>query len=111
MKVEITGNKAKATGTATIDPKSLPDLETALNRAGPWEWFLRDCAWYPDFLQCRPAPGVLIQIDSPKGGSYRCLVVVGDGGSRETIDGTLRGILKLVGVGEWEEIEGYEGYE
>lgn len=31
--------------------KSLPDLETALNQAGPWEWFLRDCAWYPDFLQ------------------------------------------------------------
>jgi hypothetical protein len=92
---------------------SLPDLETALNRAGPWEWFLRDCAWYPDFLQCRPAPGVLIQIDSPKSGSYRCLVVAGDGVglSRKQIDETFAAILDKLGVGEKEEIEAYEGYE
>jgi len=94
-------------------PTSLHDLESALTHAGPWEWRVRDCAWYPDFLQCRPAANVSIQIDSPEKGNYRCLIVAGDGAglSRKQIDETLRGIFEKVGVEEREEIESYEEYE
>lgn len=61
----------------------------------------------------RPAPGVLIQIDSYKDGKNRCLIVAGDGAglSRKQIDETFTAILEKLGVGEKEEIEGYEGYE
>ncbi|HEX5035892.1 MAG TPA: hypothetical protein VFX30_01895 [bacterium] len=94
-------------------PTRLHDLEAALNAAGPWEWRLRDCAWYPDFLQCRPVADVSIQIDSPKEGDCRCLIVASDGAglSREQIDRTLTGILEKVETGEREEIAAYEGYE
>jgi hypothetical protein len=48
-------------------------MEVILNESSPWKWRVRDCAWYPDFLQCNPEDGMRICIYK-EGSVYRCLV-------------------------------------
>lgn len=53
--------------------KSIYEMETTLNEVGPWEWRVRDCDWYPDFLQCNLDREIRICIYK-EGSVYRCLV-------------------------------------
>lgn len=63
--------------------KSLEEMLTQLNEAGPWTWELRDSAWYADYLSTRLAPGIRIRIhEFPSQGS-EAGVYVGPG----TVDG------------------------
>ncbi|HXG67001.1 MAG TPA: hypothetical protein VNO70_18000 [Blastocatellia bacterium] len=42
--------------------KPIEAILTAWNEAGPWQWGLRDSAWYGDYLNTRPAEGVRVRI-------------------------------------------------
>jgi hypothetical protein len=60
-------------------PKSLYEMGAMLTAAGPWQWGVRDCAFYPDYLQCRPAAGVRIcvyEVNPPGGPAYRSYVEI-----------------------------------
>lgn len=89
--------------------KSLYEMEKALNEAGPWEWMVRDCDWYPDYLHCRPQSGtrVCIYAVKPPGpeAGYRCLA---EGEAREGADSVLRDYLGRLGVEGLREIEASE---
>jgi hypothetical protein len=37
-------------------------IETTWNEAGPWQWQLRDSAWYGDYLNTRPLEGVRVRV-------------------------------------------------
>lgn len=47
--------------------QSLESMLTTFNQAGPWQWQLRDSAWYGDYLNTRPAEGVRVRIQSYAG--------------------------------------------
>ena len=52
-------------------------MEPLLQQAGPWPWRVRDCAWYPDFLQAYPEKDVkicLYQVSVPR--HFRVLVEI-----------------------------------
>jgi hypothetical protein len=71
--------------------RSLYEMQETLDRAGPWRWGVKDCAWYPDFVLCRPCDGVricLYEQKPPGGPGYRCHVEIapGSGHQRSTID-------------------------
>jgi hypothetical protein len=88
---------------------SLHEMERALNQSGPWEWRVRDCAWYPDFLQCRPQSGAricLYEIKPPGGAAgYRCQV---EAGSKEGVDPILKEALGRLPIEGLKEIEAGE---
>ncbi len=89
--------------------ESFSEMEEILNRSGPWDWKMRDCAWYPDFLQCRPQSGARICIYAlkpPDGGSgYRCVI---EADSRTEIDSVLKESLGKLLVENLREAEAYE---
>jgi hypothetical protein len=41
---------------------SLELIEDVWNNAGPWQWQLRDSAWYGDYLNARPVEGVRVRV-------------------------------------------------
>lgn len=45
--------------------KTLEEIQAILNQAGPWEWIMRDSAWYGDYLWANPAASVKIKIYEP----------------------------------------------
>ena len=78
--------------------RSLSEMEPILDRSGPWRWRVRDCAWYPDFLQSRPYDDVRICVyerNPPGGPSYRSLVEIDptSGRPRPTIEAVFVGLL------------------
>ena len=100
------------------------------NAAGPWQWTLRDSAWYGDYLNTRPVEGVRARIhEFPQQASeagvfvgpgtvegvryesgYTALLQIEDG-SRATkaeIDATLAGLLRQIGAENIREIEPYD---
>jgi hypothetical protein len=92
---------------------SLSEMESILDRAGPWRWGIRDCAWYPDFLQCRPHDGVricLYERKPPGGPGYRCLVEIaaGSGQQRSAIDPILVRVLETLPATGLVEVESGE---
>ena len=48
--------------------RSLKDVLSAWNAAGPWRWEMRDSHWYRDYLNTRPLAGVRVRIheDAPR---------------------------------------------
>jgi hypothetical protein len=89
---------------------SLSEMEAILVQAGPWRWGIRDCAWYPDFLQCRPHDGVricLYALKPPGGPGYRCLVEIApvSGQQRPAIDAILVGLLERLPATDRVEVE------
>jgi hypothetical protein len=90
--------------------RPLYEMQPVLDRAGPWRWGIKDCAWYPDFLLCRPHDGVricLYERKPPGGPGYRCHVEVAavSGQRRSTIDPVLVGLLEMLPVTERVEVE------
>jgi hypothetical protein len=90
--------------------RSLSEMEAILDRSGPWRWGIRDCAWYPDFLQCRPDDQVricLYERKPPGGPGYRCLVEISSGSRqhRSSIDPVLVGLLGKLPVADLVEVE------
>jgi hypothetical protein len=89
--------------------RSLAEMEASLGGSG-WDWAIRDCAWYPDFLQCRPDGGVricLYETKPPGGPGYRCLVEIAPGSRQEraSIDPVLVGSLRALPVRDLVEVE------
>jgi hypothetical protein len=59
--------------------RSLYEMAPILNGCGPWTWGVRDCAFYPDYLQCRPHEDLRLcvyEVDPPGGPAYRCHVEI-----------------------------------
>lgn len=44
--------------------ESLESMRAAFNQSGPWQWELRDSAWYGDYLNTRPEEGIRVRIES-----------------------------------------------
>lgn len=42
--------------------RTLDQIVSQLNDAGPWSWQVRESYWYGDYLNCRPAKGIRIRI-------------------------------------------------
>jgi hypothetical protein len=75
--------------------KSLYEMEPLLTQAGPWQWMVRDCEWYPDFLQSRRPDGgrmCIYAVDPPDGRVYRAYLEGGRAG-RPKIDPPFRALL------------------
>jgi hypothetical protein len=90
--------------------RSLHDMATMLDQWGPWRWGVKDCAWYPDFIQCRPLDGVricLYERTPPGGPGYRCHVETagGAGPPRPAIDALLGELLDRLPVTDRVEVE------
>lgn len=88
--------------------KSLYELETILNETSPWPWIVRDCAWYPDFLQASPHKNVRICIYRPSSQpTYRSLVEIGESSKleRSSLDPFLLDLLKRLSTEILTEIE------
>jgi len=87
--------------------KSLYEMAPALTGAGPWEWGVRDCAFYPDYLQCRPAPGIRIciyEVKPPGGPAYRSYVELRGETERAAVDPVFLKLLGILPVAGLEEI-------
>ncbi len=81
--------------------KSLYQMEPLLNQAGDWQWIVRDCAWYPDFLQCRPSAGVRIciyEVKPPGGPLYRVLVEIEPEAKNPSVKGRFLELLEGLAV-------------
>jgi hypothetical protein len=90
--------------------KSLYEMEPLLHQAGPWRWAIKDCAWYPDFLQSRRPDGGRIcvyAVDPPDGRVYRAYLEAGPSapGGRSAVDPVFRGLLARLPVTGLREIE------
>jgi hypothetical protein len=90
--------------------RSLYEMEPILDQAGPWRWRVRDCAWYPDFLQCRPDDDVRICLSErkpPGGPGYRCMVEIAPRSRqhRASLDRILVGLLGKLPVTDLVEVE------
>jgi hypothetical protein len=91
-------------------PQSLDQMEPVLSQAGPWQWLVRDCAWYPDFLQCRRPDGGRIcvyAVDPPDGRVYRAHLEAGSAG-RPAVDPVFRALLGRLPVTGLAEVEAEE---
>jgi hypothetical protein len=42
--------------------RPLESLLALFNEAGPWQWEMRESAWYGDYLNARPSDGVRVRI-------------------------------------------------
>lgn len=42
--------------------RSLEAMLSVFNEAGPWEWELRESAWYGDYLNTQPIKGLRVRI-------------------------------------------------
>jgi hypothetical protein len=93
--------------------KSLYEMAPVLNQAGPWQWGVKDCAWYPDFLLCRPQGGVqlcIYEVNPPGGPAYRSYAEIDPrtGLRREAIEPVLAKLLATVGAAGLTEIPAKE---
>jgi hypothetical protein len=91
--------------------RSLFEMGTILDQAAPWGWGVKDCAWYPDYLVCRPAAGVRICIyeqNPPGGPGYRCHVEIRSASPRSAIDPTLVAALGRLPASDLVEVEAGE---
>jgi hypothetical protein len=90
--------------------RSLYEMPPILDQAGPWRWGIKDCAWYPDFVLCRPDGDVricLYEQKPPGGPTYRCVVEIGHGARvpRSSIDPALVAALGRLPVTDLVEVE------
>jgi hypothetical protein len=102
--------------------RSLEDLHAVFNEAGPWQWQLRDSAWYGDYLNTRPTEGVRVRVhEYPQAGEAGTFVGIRDKGfsallqieagslaARAEVDSIFQGLLSRVNVRETVEIEPYD---
>lgn len=93
--------------------RSIYEMEDVLNSAGTWQWRVRDSAWYPDFLQCRPQKGIrscIYSEEPPNGRSYRCHVEISTSSEseRDSVEPVLLKLLEHLGVRELNEVEANE---
>lgn len=79
--------------------KSIYEMEPILNRSGSLKWYVRDCHWYPDYLQSRFDEDLRICIYQ-EGPLLHCLVESRSGSDldRSLIDGTLLPLLEKIPV-------------
>jgi hypothetical protein len=101
---------------------SIGDMLAAFNAAGPWQWKLRDSAWYGDYLNTRPTEGVRVRVhEYPQAGEAGVFVGLRNRGfsallqieakslaSQAEVDEVLRGLLNTVNAQSITEIEPYD---
>ncbi len=93
--------------------RSLYEMAPILNQSGSWTWGVRDCAFYPDYLQCRPHADLRVcvyAVNPPWGPVYRCHVEIGSRSAerRETIEPILVALLGELPVRGLVEVEAGE---
>lgn len=90
--------------------KSIYEMEPLFNEMGSWHWRVRDCAWYPDFLQAYPGEGARLCIYLPDleiPTHYRALIEADSEAKRPLLDNALQTCLEklaatqvVAGIGE-----------
>ncbi len=102
--------------------RSLDELHAAFDKAGPWQWALRDSAWYGDYLNTRPAEGVRARIHAypqtgaagtftglrDRGFSALLQIDAGSPATRDAIDRIFRGLLARAAATEITPIQPYD---
>ena len=101
---------------------SIERIIAAFNAIGPWQWKLRDSAWYGDYLNTRPTEGVRVRIHQypqaeeagvfvglrNRGFSALLLIEAESLGSQTEVDEIFRGLLNTVNAHSITEIEPYD---
>lgn len=92
---------------------SLYQMEPLLNSSGSWRWRVRDCAWYPDYLECCPQNGIRIciyELNPPGGPTYRSMVKIEDSSfiDRSAIEPAFLTLLQSAGAKNHSEIQADE---
>lgn len=102
--------------------RSLEEMLSVLNDAGPWRWELRDSAWYGDYLNTRPKEGVRVRIHQyPQTGEAGEFVGLREEGfsallkiepesfvTKAEIDRTFRNLIEKINAEDIREIEPYD---
>jgi hypothetical protein len=88
--------------------KSCYEMEMILNEVGPWKWRIRDCDWYPDFLECH-SNDVRMCIYEQRG-LYRCLIESrsSSGVERALYDPMIVNLLNKIPINNLKEISSFE---
>jgi hypothetical protein len=102
--------------------RSLPDMQAALDAAGPWKWAARDSAWYGEYLHAVAADGARVALhcypQEGAGGTFTGLresgwsvllkIDAASAATQEEVDRIFQGLLQKVGAGDVREIEPYD---
>lgn len=102
--------------------RQIEEIRTVFEEAGPWQWELRESAWYGDYLNTRPTEGVRVRVhEYPQTGDagtfvgrraqgFSALLQLEEESSatRDEIDNIFRGLLNRVDAREVAEIEPYD---
>jgi hypothetical protein len=102
--------------------RPIEGLLAVFNDAGPWQWEMRESAWYGDYLSTGPSDGVRVRVhEYPQGGEGRTFVGLRDRGfstllqieaessaTQTEVDGVFRGLLTRVGATNVTAIEPYD---
>lgn len=102
--------------------RSLEGMLAVFNEAGPWQWELRDSAWYGDYLSARAEKGVRMRVhEYPQYGEAGVFKGLRDKGfsalleieakspaTQAEVDEIFRGLLARVNATNITEIEPYD---
>ena len=102
--------------------QSIERIIAIFNANGPWQWKLRDSAWYGDYLNTCPTEGVRVRVHQyPQTGEAGVFVGLRNRGfsallqietksvaSRTEVDEIFRGLLNTFNARSITEIETYD---
>ncbi|MBI4207816.1 MAG: hypothetical protein HY527_22575 [Betaproteobacteria bacterium] len=110
--------------------KPIEAILAAWNETGPWQWRLRDSAWYGDYLNTRPTDGVRVRIHEFPSQASEAGTFVGPGSvegvrysqgytallqiepesvaTKAEIDAVLQGLLERINAEKIKTIEPYD---
>lgn len=90
-------------------PLSLERIRDLFNGAGPWEWTMRDSAWYGLYLNVRPIEGVRVRVHEDDG-EYSVLaqIELDSRAEKAEIDAVVRELLERVDAKEMGSMEPYD---
>ena len=102
--------------------RSLESILAVFNEAGPWQWQLRESAWYGDYVATRPSEGVRVRVHEypqlgeagkfvglrDRGFSALLEIEAGSSATQAEIDEVFRGLLGRVKATGVTGIEPYD---
>ena len=105
-----------------ICDRSIESMLALFNEAGPWQWELRDSAWYGEYLSARVTSGVRVRVHEypfegaagvfvglrGKGFSALLQIETESSATQANLDKIFRGLLTRLNAKDITDIEPYD---